>query len=332
MGPSAGESEPALPPDEVKTVGGDIDIVPPRGALARGAPERRLMRADRYDRLAQLIGHEELTPTGTVLMSFRVVDDKPFRFEPGHFVGIRAEVGGHGVRRSPYCIASPPNEERTFRLLVRLVPEGPLSYYLAGLGLGDVIRFRGPSGRSMVPKEADTEVVLVATGVGVGPCLPLVRHLRAQNPERPIRLYWGLRLVDDICLLDELDELTTEHRSFRYAISLSQPPAGWTGLRGRVTESVPGLLQTLGDKSFCLIGNGAMTQEMATALSDFGVDERRIHQEVYFNVKHRPEAAVLDEIRDRFVASDLFSPYAHQKAGLFMPETPVTASRRARRS
>ncbi|MDP9020837.1 MAG: FAD-binding oxidoreductase, partial [Actinomycetota bacterium] len=262
MGPSAGESEPTLPPDQVKTVGGDIDIVPPTGALARGAPERKLMRADRYDRVAQLIGHEELTPTGTVLMTFRVVDDKPFRFEPGHFVGIRAEVGEHGVRRSPYCIASPPNEEGTFRLLVRLVPEGPLSYYLAGLRLGDVIRFRGPSGRSMVPKEADTEVVLVATGVGIGPCLPLVRHLLAHKPERPIQLYWGLRLVDDICMLGELDELTTEHRSFRYAISLSQPPAGWTGLRGRVTESVPGLLQTLGDKSFCLVGNGAMTQEM----------------------------------------------------------------------
>ena len=330
MATSAGESEPVLPPDQVRRVGGDIDIVPPTGALARGAPERKLMRADRYDRLAQLVIHEELTPTGTVLMTFRVVDDKPFRFEPGHFVGIRAEVGEHGVRRSPYCIASTPNEEATFDLLVRLVPEGPLSYYLAGLQVGDVIHFRGPSGRSMVPKEADTDVVLVATGVGVGPCLPLARHLLAENADRPIQLYWGLRLEDDICMLDELDELAGDHRSFRYAISLSQPPTDWTGLRGRVTESVPGLLKTLGDKSFCLVGNGAMTHEMATALSDFGVDPRRIHEEIYFNVKHRPDPAVLEDIRERFVASDLFSPYAHQKAGLFMPETPVTASRRSR--
>lgn len=330
MGPSAGESDPAPRPDEVRTAGGDIDIVPPRGALARGARERKLVRVDRYDRRAQLTAHEELTPTGTVLMSLEVVDDKPFGFEPGHFVGITAEVAEHGVRRSPYCIASSPNEQRTFRLLVRLVPEGPLSYYLAGLRIGDVIRFRGPSGRSMVPKELDTEVVLLATGVGVGPCLPLARHLLSQHPERRIRLYWGLRLVDDICMLDELDELTREHESFTYAISLSQPPPAWSGLRGRVTESVPGLLKTLGDKSFCLVGNGAMTQEMATALSDFGVDERRIHEEVYFNVRHRPDPAVLDAIRERFVADDLFSPYAHQKAGLFMPESPVSASRRRR--
>lgn len=331
MGPNGDESDPTARPDRLRRVGGDIDIVPPAGPLARGARERKLLRADRYDRLAQLTGHEELTPTGTVLMTFRVIDGKPFGFEPGHFVGIRAEVGEHGVRRSPYCLASSPNEDRTFRLLVRLVPEGPLSYYLAGLEIGDVIHFRGPSGRSMVPKETDTEVVLVATGVGVGPCLPLARHLLAEDPHRRIRLYWGLRLVDDICMTDELDELARDHQSFRYAISLSQPPTGWTGLRGRVTESVPGLLKTLGDKSFCLVGNGAMTHELATGLSDFGVDERRIHEEIYFNVKHRPDPDVLDEIRDRFVASDLFSPYAHQKAGLFMPETPVTASRRTRR-
>jgi ferredoxin-NADP reductase len=327
MGPTGGESDQGARADEVHTVGGDIDIVPPAGALARGARERKLVRVDRYDRRAELFDHEELTSTGTVLMSFRVLDDKAFRFEPGHFVGIQAQVGKHGIRRSPYCIASSPNDERTFQLLVRLVPEGPLSYYLAGLRIGDVIRFRGPSGRSMAPKEPETEVVLVATGVGIGPCLPLARHLCSEQPDRRIRFYWGLRLVDDICMVDELDQLARDHQGFSYAISLSQPPPAWSGLRGRVSESVPGLLETLGDKSFCLVGNGAMTQEMATALSDFGVDQRRIHEEVYFNVKHRPEPAVLDEIRDRFVARDLFSPYVHQKEGLFLPES--STSRRA---
>ena len=318
----AGEPVPATSPASTYRIG-DIDIVAPGGALSRGARERKLERVDRYDRRAEVTAYERLTSTGTVSVSFRVVDDKPFDFDPGYFIGIRARVEAHGVCKSPYCISSPPNEDRTFRLLIRLVPEGPLSYYLGGLDVGDIISFRGPSGRSLIPKEEGTELVLLATGVGIGPFLSLLRHLTTTGSDRPVRLYWGLRLVDDVCLTDELEEIARERAGFGYQISLSQPPPDWTGLRGRLTETVPSLLETLDNKHYYLVGNGAMTEEMATALSDYGVDEKRIHQEVYFNVKHRPDPQVLNDIRRRFVASDLFSPYAHQKAGLFMPETPV---------
>jgi len=293
--------------------------------VSRGAPERKLERVDRYDRRAQVTSYETLTTTGTVRISFLVVDDRPFGFHPGYFVGIQAEDPELGKLRSPYCIVSPPNEERTFQLLVRLVPEGPLSYYLGALQPGDVIKFRGPSGRSMVPREDGTELVLLATGVGVGPLLALAQELLAAGFDRPIRLFWGLRLAEDICLLDELEELAAwssrpgSAGRFSYDITLSRPPPGWRGLAGRLTEAVPPLLATLGDKHFYLVGNGAMVEEMDAALSDLGVDEQLIYQEAYFNVRHRPDAATLAEIRARFVALDLFSPYAHQEAGLWMP-------------
>lgn len=301
----------------------DIDALPFRVdlPLARSAPERRLQRYDRFDRRAELVAREELTPTGTVSLEFRVVDDVPFPFEPGYFVGIQTDVDGAGPRRSPYCITSPPDEGRLFRLLVRLVPEGPVSCYLAALRVGDVITFRGPSGRSMVPKERDTALVLVATGVGVGPLLGLTELLVSQGFDRPVRLYWGLRLAEDICLVDRLDALAAGPGDFSYRISLSRPPPGWTGLRGRVTASVPPLLETLGDKHFYLVGNGAMIEEMRCALSDLGVDEQLIHRETYFNVRHRPDPRVLAELRERFVATDLFSPKAHQEAGLYLPES-----------
>lgn len=311
----------------------DIDVLPPEGPvpLSRLAPERALRRIDRYDRRARLTAIETLTTTGTVRLEFQVIDDQPFQYEPGYFVGITAEVEGHGRRRSPYCIVSAPGGDRTFRLLVRFVPEGPLSIYLASLHVGDVIPFRGPSGRSMVPKEGDEELILLATGVGVGVLMALVEHLAATGVERQVSLYWGLRLVDDICLVDELEELTRRYPSFRWQISLSQPPPDWTGLRGRLTESVPPLLPTLGGKRYVLVGNGAMIEELAVALSDLGVDGSFIHEEVYFNVRHRPDPRVLSEIRARFVASDLFSPHAHQQTGgLLSLEKPIAARRQAR--
>ena len=323
--PEPPPGRPYLPPP-------DIFVVPPSASrpLSRSARERRLERSDRYDRRAVLTGYEALTATGTVRLSFEVVDEHPFNYRPGYFVGIRTEIEELGLRRSPYCILSPPDGSRRFELLVRLVPEGPVSCYLAGMDIGDEITFRGPSGRSMVPKEDDTELVMLATGVGIGPLLGLSRHLLAGGFDRPITLYWGLRLVDDVCLEGELTELT-RHPNVRYEISLSQPPPGWTGLRGRLTESVPPLLPKLGGKHFYLVGNGAMIEVMYAALSDLGVDELLIHTETYFNVKYRPTDRVVARIRERFVASDLFTPFAHQEAGLFIPDRLARQRSRRRR-
>lgn len=308
----------------------DIDAAPDDTALplSRGARERRLNRVDHYDRRAEVTAYETLTGTGTVRISFRVLDTDAFHFEPGQFIGIRLEVPEKGWCKTPYCITSPPNDEGTFKLLIRLVPEGPLSVYLAGLRVGDVIAFRGPLGRTMVPKEDDDELVLLATGVGVGPFLSLVDVLIDEEYPQPIRLYWGLRLPEDICLLDVLDDLAARHPLFSYDISLSQPPAGWPGLRGRITESVPPLLPHLGGIRYYLVGNGAMIEEMVAALSDLGVDRQYLYQEPFFNARRKPTPEALADTRSRFVASDLFSPYVdQQRGGLLTLERPISARR-----
>ncbi len=309
----------------------DIDVTPFDDdhdlPLSRGAPERKLQLTDHYRRRAQVTGYETLTSTGTVRISFRVVDDEPFDPVPGHFVGIQAEVDDLGVIKSPYCLTSSPGGERTFRLIVRVVEDGPLSLFLGDVEVGDIIGFRGPSGRTMVPPANDLDVVLLATGVGVGPFLSLLHHILPAGFDRRVQLFWGLRLAADICLVDELDQLARDHANFSYHITLSQPSAGWAGLRGRLTESVPPSLATLGGTRYYLVGNGAMIEEMSAAVSDMGVDNKLVHQEAYFNVKYRPDQRDLAAIRDRFVATDLFSPYRHHQAGQFLPEHPVTQRR-----
>jgi ferredoxin-NADP reductase len=278
--------------------------------------DRMWARESRFNRRAEVVAVDRLTVTGTVRIRARVTDGGPFDFKPGQFVAIQEDVRGVGLQHSPYCLFTPPAASPTFELLVRVFPEGPLSHWLASLPPGSPLHFRGPSGRSMLPKETGTELVLLATGVGISPFHSLLVHLLHTGDRRPIRLYWGLRLVDDICLTDDLDRLTAALPDFAYAISLSQPPAGWDGLRGRLTESVPPLLETLGGKRFYLSGNGAMCEEMEIALSDQGVDRSFLHQERFFNARHRADQATIDAMLARFVATDLFSPHAEQQAPL----------------
>lgn len=100
---------------------------------AMGAAEGRWFDSARYRRRAQVTSVTPLTSTGTVHVGFEVVDGGPFHFDLGQFVGIEAPFEGLGYRRSPYCILSPPSDEPVFDLLVRVVPEGPLSQHLATL-------------------------------------------------------------------------------------------------------------------------------------------------------------------------------------------------------
>jgi len=280
------------------------------------ARDRMWKQESRFNRRAEVVVVDRLTVTGTVRIRARVTDDQPFDFRPGQFVAIEADVPGVGPQHSPYCLFAPPGEGRTFEMLLRVFPEGPLSHYLASLPPGAPLRFRGPSGRSMLPTDPDAELVLLGTGVGISPFHSLLVHLLRTGDRRRIRLYWGLRLAEDVCLTDDLDRLVAALPDFRYAISLSQPEPGWTGLRGRLTETVPPLLETLGGKRYYVTGNGAMAEEMEIALSDMGVDRAYLHQERFFNARHVADQATIDAILGRFVAHDLFSPHAEQQAPL----------------
>jgi anthranilate 1,2-dioxygenase reductase subunit len=281
--------------------------------------------AKSYDRRAAVTGSEPLTATGTVAVTLEVIDGGRFDFSPGQFIGVEADVAGARRHRTPYCILSAPAGGDSFTLLVRVVPDGPLSQYLTGLRVGDEIGFRGPTGRSMVPKEDDTELVLIATGVGVSPLYSLARHLLTAGATRPIRLLWGLRQAEDICLVDQLDELVAAHQNFSYQISLSQPHPAWEGLRGRLTDTAPSVLGPLHGKHFYLVGNGAMTAEMAAALADAGVNENLIYQEAFFNTRHKPDAATVANLRDRLAAGADLSPVLTGEGPLFALERPVDA-------
>ncbi len=290
-------------------------------------------RTARLPRLARLIDYEKLTPTGTIRLRFDVVDDEPFDFVPGQFVAIDMDSTRDGYRRSPYCLLDGSEVGRIFDVLVRRVEMGPVSIFLADLEIGDVISFRGPSGHSMLAVDDHTELVMIATGVGVSPCYCLLRRLRAIGTQRKVRLFWGLRLVADICLVPDLDAMVGAGWDFGYSITLSStlssPNDRWRGLRGRVTESVPPLLETLSNAHFYLVGNGEMIAELSQALQNLGVGREQIYEESFFNHRYHPDEGTVARIEDRFVATDIDRPIERleRELGRFRSSGDASGSR-----
>lgn len=273
---------------------------PPALAAAREESLTKYWKQEaRFDRVARVLRFEELTTSGTILIKFSVVDDGPFAFQPGQFISIPLE-DSRGFWQSPYAMMSAPNEKKTFDLLVKVVPDGHVARYLGSLVPGDDVAFRGPIGRVMCPPEDGRDLALFATGVGVGPFLGLAYHLLGHGFERGIRLFWGLRTEQDICLTKELDGLATRYRNFSYELSLSKPSMDWPGRRGRITEWAPQLIGDMGRYRFYLCGNGAMVEEMAGALSEAGVTMDLVYGEPYFKRYYRPDPIVVSDIARRF--------------------------------
>ena len=145
----------------------------------RSSGDRMWERESRFGRRAEVVFVDRLTETGTVRIGARVTDDQPFDFKPGQFLAFQEDVPGVGVQRSPYCMFQPPAPDRSIEMLIRVFPEGPLSHYIASMRPGMPLAFRGPSGRSMLPKDddVDSELVMLATGVGISPLHSVIVHL-----------------------------------------------------------------------------------------------------------------------------------------------------------
>ena len=70
-----------------------------------------------------------------------------------------------------------------------------------------------------------------------------------------------------------------------------------------------------------------MLGEVSLALPDMGVVQQHIYTEPYFDAVHDPDREVVARIRERFVATDLFSTYAARRGSAFDIDRDIEAAR-----
>jgi ferredoxin-NADP reductase len=153
--------------------------------------------------------------------------------------------------------------------------------------------------RDLIAPEA-LGFVGLSTGSGIGPLWGFAERALSSGFARPITLFAGYREAADICLAPELDALQARYPGFRWQPTLTSPDPHWTGLVGRVCESVPPLIEAPGTRHFHLVGNGAMLVEMKAALALCGVPEGQVTSEVFFNYNAKAAPEVAQEIAGRF--------------------------------
>jgi predicted ferric reductase len=193
-------------------------------------------------------------------------------FRAGQFVWLK--VGDHPftIRENPFSIASAPGAARV-EFLIR--EAGDFTGAVGRLRLGQRAWLDGPHGaftRAAAGNAA--RVILLAGGVGLAPCLAMLREAAAEGDPRPHHLIFGNRTEGQIVLRDEIAALSPR-LDLRTDFVLSEPPPGWGGTTGQMdAETLTPLLAGGGNASgavYFVCGPPPMVRASLHALSALGV-------------------------------------------------------------
>lgn len=230
--------------------------------------------SDRFT--AEVVGIDSLSETVREVHLRRV--DGELAFEPGQYVVVQLEdIDGELVDR-PYSLCRPPRGP-DFSLCVQ-TRGGGFPSLLTALPAGATAAVAGPRGALTLPPTDDPrDLLLVATGSGIGPFRAMLEQLRDRAATRRCALLFGARGAADLLYDADWRALATATPSFDYQPVLSRPEASWSGHRGHVESVVPQLAFDPERTLALVCGSPGMVAEMKTLLSGLGWPSSAIRTE-----------------------------------------------------
>lgn len=226
-----------------------------------------------------------------------------YRYSPGQFLTFRVpDADGVPVRRS-YSICS-GLDDGELRVAVKRL-EGGVFGTLANdsLRVGDILEVLPPLGRftTEVGRPGGSAYLMVAAGSGITPIMSLIRSILAREPDSRITLVYGNRGPSSIIFREALHDLKDVHLQRLQVIHVfSRERQAAPLLNGRITGAK---LRELGESMLDLTGYDAafvcgpepMTLEIRKALVELGVEEKRVHLELFGSHTAPPVRALVED-------------------------------------
>lgn len=206
-------------------------------------------------------------------------DDKAmFDFLAGQYVNLA--VPGAGVERA-YSMANAPGSDSA-AFLIRELPDGAMSRYLATAKPGDQWRVRGPNGVFYRRSFPGAPIVMVAGGTGLAPMLSMLRELADKGETAgDILLVFGVTDQADAFYAAELAAIAETFPNLQRVTCAMTHDATWSGVSGTVVDGLATRNGFDPASVAYLCGPPAMVDAVRPALAQRGVEEDRIFAEEF---------------------------------------------------
>jgi thiosulfate/3-mercaptopyruvate sulfurtransferase len=255
----------------------------------------------------RLASARTLTPSVRELVFERT--DGPLAFVPGQWLNLVLPGPSSVDIRRAYSIASPPDGTSRFEIAVTRVENGPASTALHAMAPGTDIHAVGPQGFFTRDADDGTPSLFVGTGTGITPLRSMVRAALSSGAKERLWLLLGVRHEEDILYRAELEELAARHEGFRFVVTLSRPPEGWTGRRGYVQTQLPTLWEELSrgvteKPQLYVCGLERMVKSVRdVAKKELGIPRERLRSERYDLAALSPTVRPMDDGRSPLVSA-----------------------------
>lgn len=220
-------------------------------------------------------------------------DGKPLpKFQPGQYLTLKLKwpnTSRHLVRC--YSLSDRPRDDY-YRLTIKTVKHadgtrGSASHYLNELAQeGDLLDVANPKGPFHLDVHQDRPIVLLGAGIGITPLMSMLNTVVAENAQRDVWLFYGVRNGCEHLFRERLLAIRNEHPQIRICVCYSQPQPTDVierdyDVRGRVTLEL--LKDRLPSSNFhyYLCGPSGLTTDLLAGLLSWRVPEAAIHFEAF---------------------------------------------------
>lgn len=223
-----------------------------------------------------------------------------FCFKQGQYLTLRTILDGQEVRRS-YSVCS-GMDDGVLEVAIKKMPGGVFSTYAnEELAASDTIEVMPPRGTfytELDPKQKKN-YMCVAAGSGITPVLSIIKTVLATEPDSRVTLIYGNRRSSTIMFKERLGFIKNRYMDrFNWINVLSREEQDAEVLHGRINNRKGGELQQkhlidIGTTDeFFLCGPESMISEVSRGLRAEGIDESRIHYELFYSSAEDAQAVI----------------------------------------
>ena len=211
-----------------------------------------------------------------------------FAFLQGQYLTFRANIDGEEVRRS-YSICSAVHDE-DLSVAIKHIEDGVFSSYAnKTLKVGDTLPTMPPTGNFFVPvdKAAARRYLFIAAGSGITPIISNIKTVLFAEDQSEVTLLFGNQRSNTIMFLEALSDLKNRFMErFQWVNILSREDQGSDILNGRLNNRKGGdlsrrLISIANYDEYFICGPESMISEVSRGLRASGVDESKIHYELF---------------------------------------------------
>lgn len=205
-----------------------------------------------------------------------------FRFIPGQFVMLSVHDQSGKVEKRAYSIASSPSK-KYIELCIKILSDGKVTQILNTLIVGNELEIHGPYGKTSLDKTKKHEIILIATGCGIGAVRSILYDLFETNYDAPVWLFYGFRHDKDFLFKNELTRLEEKYAEFHFIPVMSKPgPHSDPDIDvGHVDHILPQYIIDSQNKEAFICGSSPMAKGIIAVLQNIGFTKEQIKTDAW---------------------------------------------------